>query len=267
MIGRPVTPSKLLNLLSSSGDRTDSADGRFRYTAHIRSDGAAFAAAARRGPDAAIPSCPGWSMRDLVAHVDHVFRKVHARVESGDLEMEEVPGLDESDLAGEPLVVRYEEGLALLVDAFDDTDVDAPSWTWFGPKRVGFWVRRMAHEIAIHRWDAENALGAASPIAPDLAADGVSEMIDVHLQEEGTPPYAGPEGVIEFRELDGSAAWYLELTEGVPPRRAAEGAEASAGVEASASDLVLLLWGRLQLEDVEITGDRHLVGALFAWGE
>ncbi len=267
MLGRPVTDSKLLNLLSSSGDRTDSADGRFGYITHIRSDGAAFAAAARRDLQAHVPSCPEWSMRDLVAHVDRVFRQVHARVESGDLDMEDVPGLEESDLDGEPLVMRYEEALTLLVEAFEETDADSPAWTWFGPKRAGFWQRRMAHEIAVHRWDAENAVGAAAPIAPDLAADGVSEMIDVHLQEEGMPPYVGLEGVIEFRELDGAQAWCLALEEGIPPHRADEHALPDVVVEASSSDLVLLLWGRVPLDEVAVDGDRRLVDALFAWGE
>jgi hypothetical protein len=40
----------------------------------------------------------------------------------------------------------------------------------------------MAHETAVHRFDAELAAGTPTPIEADLAADGVDEILGVMLE-------------------------------------------------------------------------------------
>ena len=44
-----------------------------------------------------------------------------------------------------------------------------------------FWARRMALEIAVHRYDGELAHGDATAIPDDLALDGIDEMLKVFL--------------------------------------------------------------------------------------
>ena len=38
---------------------------------------------------------------------------------------------------------------------------------------MGFVIRRMAQETAIHRWDAESAAGTVTPVESTLASDGI----------------------------------------------------------------------------------------------
>ena len=47
---------------------------------------------------------------------------------------------------------------------------DEPAWFWGKEHRVGSWQRAMAIETAIHRWDAQNAMGKPEQLEPDLAA-------------------------------------------------------------------------------------------------
>ena len=43
------------------------------FVEHVRTDGSLLADAAEGDGTASVPSCPGWSVRDLVAHVAQVY--------------------------------------------------------------------------------------------------------------------------------------------------------------------------------------------------
>ena len=71
--------------------------------------------------------------------------------------------------------------------------------TWWPPDQtVGFWLRRMAHETSIHRRDVESAVGAETPVAPDLAVDGIDEVLALMLagdwSDEVVPEASGRDG-------------------------------------------------------------------------
>ena len=44
---------------------------------------------------------------------------------------------------------------------------------------AGFWLRRITHDTLVHRLDAELAVGRAVAVTPDLAADGVCDLLDL----------------------------------------------------------------------------------------
>jgi mycothiol maleylpyruvate isomerase-like protein len=116
---------------------------------------------------APVPTCPGWSVGDLVEHVARGFRTVvDKEAESPDL----LPA------------AALEQAYAALAAAFAQR-----------PDR--FWIRRMAQEAAVHRFDAELALGAPlTPFPEDFAVDAIGEMLDVFLRREThtwTQEYAG----------------------------------------------------------------------------
>ena len=72
---------------------------------------------------------------------------------------------------------------ARLLAMFARSEPTTPSYTWWPPDQtVGFWARRMAHETAVHRFDAELAAGTPTSINADLAADGVDEILGVMLE-------------------------------------------------------------------------------------
>ena len=70
---------------------------------------------------------------------------------------------------------------------------DADLWTFSSTEpTASFWWRRQAHETLIHRVDAEAASGAAiTPVEPDLAADNINELFEVHsfreAHDDGSP--------------------------------------------------------------------------------
>lgn len=57
-----------------------------------------------------------------------------------------------------------------LVDWFAERDPTEPVWTWSPDKSVGFWRRMQTIGAAIHRWDAQNAVGTALRSMPSWPA-------------------------------------------------------------------------------------------------
>jgi hypothetical protein len=81
-----------------------------------------------------------------------------------------------------------------------------------------FWVRRMAHETAMHRIDADLAVRRTPTAMPvELAVDGVDELLTTFLARETTQwteQYADELGDWEGRWLmvsSGAAAWRVTV--------------------------------------------------------
>jgi hypothetical protein len=133
--------------------------------------------AAARNLTAPVPTCPEWTVEDLVRHVANLYLNVVVRR----LRMpEDVP---KQDLAEEEPLMALDRCYAAMVGEFSARDPRdhvgrEPHET------VHYWIRRMAHETAIHRVDAELAFtDAIAPMPPDLAIDGVDEMLTGFLGE------------------------------------------------------------------------------------
>jgi uncharacterized protein (TIGR03083 family) len=130
--------------------------------------------------DAAVPTCPEWSVADLTRHVGEVYlHKVECMREGAEREADWPP----AGLKDEEPVALLDRAYAALVTELTTRDPAAPGGTWYAPDpTVGFWFRRMAQESVIHRIDAE--LGAGAPVAPipdDLAVDGIDELLQVFV--------------------------------------------------------------------------------------
>ncbi|MDP9225679.1 MAG: maleylpyruvate isomerase family mycothiol-dependent enzyme, partial [Actinomycetota bacterium] len=237
------------------------------YIDLLHEEGLTLAAAARRDMRAAVPSCPEWTVFDLVEHIGYVHRHVAERlrrktIEKGEpLEVVDAP----SDELG--VIEWYESGLGALGDLLTATASDAPAWTWWPPDNTaGFWRRRMAQETAVHRWDAENATGTASAIHPELAVDGVDEFLDIHVPA-AEAPYVGPSGMVHIHRTDGDGEWLLTVTNGQMPSVRRGHQKGDAAIRGNASDVLLLMWRRMRPDDLEILGDRGLVAALWGYWE
>ncbi len=125
-----------------------------------------------------VPTCPDWTVEDLVRHVATVY--LH-KVEC--MRLGALPDPWPPDTSAEPALDLLARAHSSLVAEFAQRDASSPAWTWYGPDQtVGFWLRRMAHESVIHRVDAELAAGAASAAIPDdLALDGIDEVLRLFL--------------------------------------------------------------------------------------
>lgn len=81
----------------------------------------------------------------------------------------------------------FEEQSARLLLALTGADPAEPVYMWAPDKTVGYIRRRQAHEALIHRLDAELTVGEVTPLDPQLAADGVQEVLSVMYG--GCPPW------------------------------------------------------------------------------
>ncbi len=123
----------------------------------------------------------------------------------------------------------------------------------------------MAQETAVHRWDAQAALGDPEPIEPELACDGIDEVLDVIVPSRLRGPEDAREGhgeTYHFHRTDGPGEWLVRFdAQGATVTR--EHAKGDVAVRGAASDLLLFLWGRLPGERLEVLGDASLLGRLF----
>jgi predicted lipid carrier protein YhbT len=121
----------------------------------------------------------------------------------------------------------------------------------------------MAHENAVHRWDAENAVGEPQPIDAELAHDGVDEILDVAWRHQMRGPVTDfPTSTLHLHRTDGDGEWLLSAQDDclVVSHEHAKGDAAARG---SASDLALLVWGRRQ-PTLEVFGDEAVLDAWLA---
>ncbi|MEV4491459.1 maleylpyruvate isomerase family mycothiol-dependent enzyme [Micromonospora coxensis] len=235
----------------------------------LRADGPAFASAVGEAPpETPVLSCPGWTVADLTLHLASIYHWVHSFAGSG--EAVQPARRDDAELpTGVTPLQLWQHGYDQLMTLFDGLDPEAPAWNWAPqPKKAAFWLRRMAHETAVHRWDAQLAIAAGGPIEAKLAADGVGEVLDTWLPAGRRAAQGQWHGVVQLTATDVAQEWYLRLRgDGVALLDTAtvfghEDHHARAQVTGTASDLLLALWGRVSFDTLGVTGDRTLLEGL-----
>ena len=231
-----------------------------RYLELLRHDGDALAAAAERDLSAPVPSCPEWNVAELVLHTSEVHRHKAAVIRSGGLSWDQ---REQGPSDPSAVVDWYRAGLDDLEELFRTSDENAPAKTWGTGSTVGWWIRRMAQETAVHRWDAENAVGAPAPIDPELASDGIDEFLGEFVPGEAAP-WDGPPGTIHLHCTDVEGEWTVTLEPDTVPTYETGHAKGTAAVRGAASDLLLFVWRRVPTDTVEVLGDASLVDAF--WG-
>jgi len=128
-----------------------------------------------------VPTCPGWTLNQLFRHVGRGNRwaaQIIAERRSEPLDPREVrDGKPPDDRDG---AVGWLNGSAQqVIIAVDQVGADARVWTFLGPRPAGWWIRRRLHEVVVHHADAAIALGVDYEPPPDLAADAISEWIEL----------------------------------------------------------------------------------------
>ncbi|MGI5467514.1 maleylpyruvate isomerase family mycothiol-dependent enzyme [Streptomyces sp. CA-132043] len=235
----------------------------------LRREGRLLADAAdRAGPDASVPACPDWQVRDLLAHIGSVHRWATGYVTGASEDRTRPPAAP--DLDGTELVEWVRDGHRALVDALDAAPAGLACWTFLSaPSPLAFWARRQAHETAMHRIDAETALGAGfSALDPAFAADGIDELLTGFLARDRGRARTAPAKELYIRTTDapgpegsGNAAWRVRLSDAPPHTERvtatgegagpADGTSEAVGpapdcvLEGPAADLYAMLWNRL----------------------
>jgi uncharacterized protein (TIGR03083 family) len=233
------------------------------YLDAIRDNAGRLVEAARRaGLDAPVPTCPDWTVADLVRHQGRVFRWISGMVEAGAQEFVSPKGLNEQAKTADPLP-WVEEGAEQALGILKSADPESAVWNWLdgGPAPARFWWRRMAHETVVHRVDAEAAAGLESRVEPaELASDGIDEFLlflRVRQPREGLERLAGS---FHFHTTDVTGEWVVVFGPGeVQVTR--EHAKADVAVRGPASGLELFLYNRRGPDGLETFGDPAKVAA------
>ena len=227
-----------------------------RIAAQIDRDGRRLIEVARSDLRAGVPTCGDWTLRDLVGHMGWVHALVGAYVSTratAPLTKDQMPNAPADDSA----VDFAAESLGRLVDALGSIDSDTPVWNWSLRPDAGFYFRRMLHETSIHRFDAENAVGAITPVDGDHARDGVSEFFEFVLPNaQRRKPRELPAGSLHLHRTDGEGEWIVRA-EGDSVVFEHAHAKGDAAVRGPASALFLAVWNRLSLTDarIDVVGD------------
>ncbi|TXS00694.1 maleylpyruvate isomerase family mycothiol-dependent enzyme [Streptomyces sp. col6] len=226
------------------------------------------AVAAAPSPDAPVPSCPGWTLSDLVRHLGTGQRWWAAIVATGPAGSP--PARDAVEAPGEPdaLPAWYAESNELLLNTLREAGPERECWTWWSagvsPATARGVARRRVHEVLVHTYDAQLAAGVVQPMPADVALDGVAEFLDTcnstpvaWPHEPATIHYHATEGRSWLLTLDDTGAWPAPLADDAAP--------ASASATGTAEQLLLFVWGRRTMSDLKIEGDPQVFEQLIAW--
>ena len=217
--------------------------------------------AGRISIDAPVPTCPGWTVSDLLAHVGFVHRRSTFWVSVRASERLSVRGMN---LSRGPLSSQWmAEGTSELLDALRSGDPDEPMWAWGADQHVRFWARRMLHETLVHRIDLEETCGERTPIDPAAGEDAIDEFFSNVAYSADFSASAknlvGEGETIEF-SCGSVASWTVQLSpQGfafVEPDLTPE-----VSVTGTPADLLVLVYGRRRLEETscEVVGRRDLL--------
>jgi uncharacterized protein (TIGR03083 family) len=132
--------------------------------------------------EAAVPSCPGWTGRDLLRHVGGTPHGlavcVGTPIESSLPDWNEIrEGNVTAPADDESLIEWARVEIKGWADHLRRLDPGAPAFSTTTDKTMRFWMRHSAIETAVHLWDVEGISGSRTAIPPDLAADGLDELL------------------------------------------------------------------------------------------
>lgn len=238
------------------------------YQGWFREQAAAFRAAAlRAGPDAVVPTCPGWDVRKLTRHLARVYAMVDLAVDTHPDGSRPQPPSPPEDFT--EALRWWDEQVAALLDKLSGGDRHRAVWSFFSGGTPRSWGRRVAHETAIHRLDVEHALAELGPehghdliFDPVFAADGVDEMLSVLLPGTREWDEYRSEGHVLFHVADAGRTWLVTFRPERPPlvgtpQDAALGEpEVDATVAGTADAVYRRVWGRPST--AVVTGDNAL---------
>ena len=239
---------------------------------------AAFRAAVEAAPDlrAQVPTCPEWTLLDLAHHIGTGRRAWAATVTAGPGATGKAAPVDPTPPPDDraDLVAWLAESTRLLLDALAGAGPDRGCWTWWGdsqsPSTCGAVARHQLQEVAVHTYDAELTVHGGASLPTEVALDGVEEFLATC--NATTSPWPHDPATVDYVVTEGRA-WRLHLSgDGARAERLAApagqgGPEEPADVSchAAASDVVLFMYGRRNLDEVPISGTVEVFDQLIAW--
>ena len=250
--------------------RASGKPGKEFWLAALRHEGAAVRAVVSDiDVDTPVPSCPGWNIGEVLWHLCRVYRWVGGHVVRGVTERPDPHRPPRTERPpDDELIGHWDEAYGTLLRTLDHLDAELPAWNWAPQaKKAGFWHRRMAHETAVHRWDAQTAMGLTEPIETKLAVDGVAEVLDTWLPGGRRKGPTDGSGLVQLVATDVAHEWLIRVRGGGVSLLDTstvlhEAHRIHATASGTSSDLQLALWGRVPYDVLETSGDERLLEAL-----
>lgn len=236
------------------------------YAALFLEQNRAFSDLVRNADEAKpVPTCPGWSLSQLIRHVGRGDRWAAQIVRDRRDDFLDPRSVEGGKPPPDPddAISWLHGGAQRLVDAVELSGVETAVWTFLGPRPSNWWIRRRLHEVAVHRADAAIALGTDFALEPEIAADAISEWLErVAIQAGGdgaalpleaddtlhlhaTDPGLGEAGEWTITVTDGRITWSHEHGKG------------TVALRGGATELLLALVRRVSIADtgIEMFGD------------
>lgn len=229
----------------------------------------AFRAAIAAAPslDAKVPTCPEWTLADLAWHIGERRQIWAATVAAGPADAKADPEITPMPQEREALVAWLADSTRQLLDALTEAGPDRECWVGWtdsqSPRTTGAVARHQIQEIAVHTYDAQLTIGAPEPLPAEVAVDGVEEFM--FTCNATTSPWPHEPAVLGYTVTEGRS-WALRLSEkGARAERLSGPAEADLVAVGTASDLVLSMYGRLDINVLKFDGDVRVLERLVAW--
>ncbi|HEX2130401.1 MAG TPA: maleylpyruvate isomerase family mycothiol-dependent enzyme [Actinophytocola sp.] len=227
------------------------------------------------GDEALVPTCPDWTVTNLVEHVGQTLHWVSEIVERRVTDPAELPTeMAELPTERQAWPAWLSAAAARAAAACSDAALEASVFNAAGDNRPGarFWLHSLLNEAVIHGFDAAAAAGRAYELDADIAAGLVSN----HLAMLTSPTWAAqrPDSATAIRGTSETLHWHAtdEPSLGMAGEwlieRRPDGASwqhghgtADVTVHGPAKSLLLVLTRRLPLTDEHLTieGDVDLV--------
>ena len=238
------------------------------YATALLDETRAFGELIRIGdPELAVPTCPEWNLTQLFRHFGRGNRwaaQIIADRVDGPLDPRDV--IDGKPPAESDAAIDWlHDGAQRVLDAVAQSGPGTPVWTFMGPRPASWWVRRRLHEATVHRADAALALGGDFDLAPELAADGIGELLDLIptlvARNGKTLPLTDGHSVHLHATDDGlgpAGEWTISRPAGTDTVSwSHEHGKGSVALRGSARDLFLVVMRRVPVAatDVAIFGD------------
>ena len=212
-----------------------------------------------------VPTCPGWTLTQLLRHVGRGDRWA-AQIVRDQLDHYLDPRTVEG---GKPppdpadAISWLQGGAQRLVDAVELSGVETPVWTFLGTRPANWWIRRRLHETAVHRADAALATGVEFSLDAAIAADAITEWLErvaIQAGSEGVPLPLEDGDTLHLHATDpglGDAGeWTIGADGGVITWSHDHG-KGSAALRGGATELLLAIVRRVPVADtgIQLFGD------------
>lgn len=202
-----------------------------------------------------VPTCPDWTVAELVGHLGGAQRWATAIIAGGlteNLSAEDEAALLVTPAGSADLLPWFRAGVRDLLAALRAAPEDLQAFKFLknAPPARQFWARRQAHEATIHRVDLLAArLGripstAEASIPVQLAVDGIDELVNGFVPRRSSRLRTREPFVVVISPTDTEHRWTIAVSDEPPVVSAGADPAAQSVVSGTAAALYLGLWNR-----------------------